>query len=243
MVSAGQARTVVGIIGNVISFGLFLSPVPTFYRIYKKKAVEDFSPVPYIVTVLNCMCWIFYGMPFVHPDSTLVVTINSVGLLLELIYLAIFFTYAAKLKNGRKKVLIGLASEVVFVIIIVVITMLALHTHTKRSLIVGVICDIVNILMYCSPLTIMRKVIQTRSVKYMPFYLSLASFLNGAVWTAYALLKFDIYILVSNSIGAVAGLVQLILYAIFYRTTLKDDHHGSPAKPSEVQLSSTHSAY
>lgn len=55
----------------------------------------------------------------------------------------------------QKKVLIGLASEVVFVIIIVVITMLALHTHTKRSLIVGVICDIVNILMYCSPLTIM----------------------------------------------------------------------------------------
>ena len=31
-----------------------------------------------------------------------------------------------------------------------------------------------------------RKVIQTKSVKCMPFYLSLTSFLNGCIWTAYA---------------------------------------------------------
>jgi solute carrier family 50 protein (sugar transporter) len=63
--------------------------------------VEDFSPDPYIATVLNCMFWVFYGLPIVHPDSILVVTINSVGLVLELIYLAIFYTYAGKQKNGR----------------------------------------------------------------------------------------------------------------------------------------------
>jgi solute carrier family 50 protein (sugar transporter) len=65
------------------------------------KAVEDFKPDPYIATVLNCMFWVFYGMPFVHPDSLLVVTINGVGLVLELIYLAVFYTYAAKQQNGR----------------------------------------------------------------------------------------------------------------------------------------------
>ncbi|KAG2710367.1 hypothetical protein I3760_04G023700 [Carya illinoinensis] len=241
MVSADFARNVVGIIGNVISFGLFLSPVPTFYRIIKKKAVEDFSPVPYIATVLNCLFWIFYGMPFVHPDSLLVVTINSVGLALELIYLAIFYAYAAGQKNGRKKVLIGLAGEVVFVVLIVVITMLALHTHKNRSMMVGIICDIFNIIMYVSPLTIMKQVITTKSVKYMPFSLSLANFLNGCVWTAYALIKFDIYILVSNGIGAVSGAAQLILYAVYYRTTPKDDDDDGDddvrQKPSNVQLS------
>ncbi|XP_059449156.1 bidirectional sugar transporter SWEET4-like [Corylus avellana] len=238
MVSAEAARNVVGVIGNVISFGLFLSPVPTFYKIFKNKAVEDFSPDPYIATVLNCMFWVFYGMPFVHPDSILVVTINSVGLVLELIYLAIYYTYASKHRNGRKKVLIGLAGEVIFVAIIVAITMLTLHTHTKRSLMVGVICDIFNIMMYCSPLTIMKKVITTKSVKYMPFYLSLTNFLNGCIWTAYALIKFDVYILVSNGIGAVSGLVQLILYGIYYRTTPKDDD----VKASEVQMSGTNAA-
>ncbi|KAM4124922.1 hypothetical protein ACJW30_01G271500 [Castanea mollissima] len=234
VMSAESIRNVIGIIGNVISFGLFLSPVPTFYRIIKNKAVEDFSPIPYIATVLNCIFWVFYGMPFVHPDSLLVVTINSVGLGLELIYLAIFYTYAAKQNNGR--VLLGLSVEVIFAAIIIIITMTTLHTYKKRSLLVGVICDIFNTLMYVSPLTVMKQVITTKSVEYMPFYLSLTNFLNGSIWTAYALIKFDIYVLVSNGIGAVSGAAQLILYAIYYRTTPKRND-DAPQKPTQIQLS------
>lgn len=61
--------------------------------------MEEFKPDPYLATVLNCLLWIFYGLPFIHPDSLLVVTINSIGLALELIYLTIFFVYAKN--NGR----------------------------------------------------------------------------------------------------------------------------------------------
>lgn len=42
------------------------------------------------------MFWIFYGLPVVHPDSTLVISINSAGLLLEFIYLNIFLFYTTK---------------------------------------------------------------------------------------------------------------------------------------------------
>ena len=31
--------------------------------------MDDFSPIPYIATVLNSIFWVFYGMPFVHPGS------------------------------------------------------------------------------------------------------------------------------------------------------------------------------
>ncbi|KAG7985581.1 hypothetical protein I3843_03G033700 [Carya illinoinensis] len=239
MVSAETARSVVGIIGNVISIGLFLSPVPTFCRIIKNKAVEDYSPLPYIATVLNCMLWIFYGLPIVHEHSVLVVTTNSVGLVLELIYLAIFYTYAAGQKNGRKKVAIGLAIEVVFVAVVAVITMLTLHSHERRSMMVGIIADFFNILMYISPLTVMKQVITTKSVKYMPFYLSLTNHLNGCIWTCYALIKFDIYVLVCNIIGAFAGAAQLILYGVYYSKTPKDDdinHHARKNRISELQL-------
>ena len=43
-----------------------------------------------------------------------------------------------------------------------------------------------------------HKVIKTKSVEYMPFFLSLVSFLNGVCCTSYALIKFDLYITVSN---------------------------------------------
>lgn len=42
-----------------------------------------------------------------------------------------------------------------------------------------------------------RMVIKTRSVKYMPFSLSLATFVNSIVWCLYALMPLDPYILVT----------------------------------------------
>lgn len=41
-------------------------------------------------------------------------------------------------------------------------------------------------------------VIKTKSVKYMPFFLSLANLCNGIIWVIYAMLKFDINVVVSD---------------------------------------------
>lgn len=244
VISAKTARNVIGIIGNVISFGMFASPVPTFYRIVKNKATEGFKPDPYLATVLNCLLWVFYGMPFVHPDALLVLTINAIGLVIELIYLAIFFTYSNT--KGRKKVVYWLAGEFLFFAVVVLIALLVFHGTKKRSLFVGVLCDIFNIIMYASPLTIMKKVIKTKSVKYMPFYLSLANFLNGSIWTAFALIKFDIFVLVSNGLGMISCAMQLILYAIYYKSTPKDDNDcdgdNAISRTNKVQLSTTTNA-
>ncbi|KVH92855.1 hypothetical protein Ccrd_005185, partial [Cynara cardunculus var. scolymus] len=166
---------------------------------------------------MNCLLWIFYGMPFNHPDSTLVVTINATGLVLELIYLTSFLIYG---KNShRKKIIAWLAIELVGLGAIAGLDLGFFHTHASRSNFVGIFCVVFGIIMYGSPLTIMWKVIRTKSVEYMPFPLSLAAFLNGCCWTTYALLKFDLFILIANGTGAVLGLTQLILYACFWRTT------------------------
>jgi solute carrier family 50 (sugar transporter) len=67
--------------------------------------VEEFKPDPYLATLLNCMLWVFYGLPIVHPNSILVVTINGVGLVIEGIYLLIFFIYATKQKRVSTTIL------------------------------------------------------------------------------------------------------------------------------------------
>ncbi|KAK6795290.1 hypothetical protein RDI58_008743 [Solanum bulbocastanum] len=180
-------RTIVGIIGNVISFCLFLSPMPTFRKIWKAKTVMQFKPDPYVVTALNCAVWVFYGMPFVHPDSLLVVTINGIGLFIEFLYI-------------MKKLSIFLGVEIILFAILVFVTLTFLHGTKNRSMLVGILAVIMNVAMYASPLTVMRRVISTKSVKFMPFYLSLANFCNGGIWFAYAFLKFDPYILVINYI-------------------------------------------
>ncbi|XP_054810818.1 bidirectional sugar transporter SWEET4-like isoform X2 [Prosopis cineraria] len=217
---------------------------PTFIGIIKKKAVEEFKPDPYLATVINCAFWVFYGMPFVHPNSILVLTINSVGLVFEVVYLAIFFTFAPQ--KGRKKVMLALLVETIFFGVIVLITMLAWHGTEKRSLIVGILSDVFNIVMYISPLTIMAKVIKTKSVKYMPFWLSFANFCNGLCWAIYALIHpFDLFVLISNGLGALSGLVQLILYTFYCSCkpdTSDSDDDNTSKKPAEIQLPATDGA-
>ncbi|KAF8696836.1 hypothetical protein HU200_036475 [Digitaria exilis] len=235
MISPDAARNVVGIIGNVISFGLFLSPVPTFWRICKAKDVEEFKADPYLATLLNCMLWVFYGIPVVHPNSILVVTINGIGLVIEAAYLTIFFLYSDGRK--RKRAFLVLAVEIVFVAIVVVSVLLAAHTHEKRSMIVGILCVIFGTMMYASPLTVMKQVITTKSVEYMPFFLSLVCFLNGLCWTAYALIRFDLYLTIPNGLGTLFGLAQLILYACYYKSTPKKTKEKNVELPTVVSAS------
>ncbi|XP_022767443.1 bidirectional sugar transporter SWEET5 [Durio zibethinus] len=232
MVTTETTRTIVGIIGNVISFFLFLSPVPTFAKIWKAKSVQEFKPDPYVATVLNCMMWVFYGLPIVHPDSVLIITINGIGLFIELTYVSIFLIYSPGQK--RRRIVIYLLIEVIFMAIVIFITLFVFHTTKNRSMFVGILAIIFNVGMYTSPLTVMHMVIRTRSVKYMPFTLSLFNFFNGVIWVIYASLKFDPYVLAPNGLGSLSGLVQLLLYAYFYRTTQWDEDDKPPQK---VQLS------
>ncbi|XP_011081454.1 bidirectional sugar transporter SWEET7-like [Sesamum indicum] len=215
--SKDDARTAVGIIGNIISLVLFLSPVPTFYRIWKKKSVEQYSPVPYLATFANCGLWVLYGLPMVHPKSTLVVTINGTGFVIEILYLSLFLIFSDAKK--RLRIVAVVVAECVFLAVLAILVLSLAHTTKLRSTIVGSICMAGNIFMYASPLSVMKLVITTRSVEYMPFSLSLFSFLNGVSWTSYALIRFDPFIAAPNGMGTVLGLAQLLLYATFYRST------------------------
>ncbi|KAK1285030.1 Bidirectional sugar transporter SWEET4 [Acorus calamus] len=219
MVSPDTARTVVGILGNIIALMLFLSPVPTFVKIYKKGSVEQFSPIPYLATLLNCMLWVVYGLPFVHPHSVLVLTINGTGLFIELTYILLFLIFS----DPRKRLLVlgMLVAGIAFVVAVAVLVMTLAHTHDRRSLVVGTLCVFFCMLMYAAPLSVMRLVIRTKSVEYMPLFLSVASFANGVCWTTYALIRFDLYITIPNSIGTLFAVMQLILYAMYYKSTQK----------------------
>ncbi|XP_010555891.1 PREDICTED: bidirectional sugar transporter SWEET8 [Tarenaya hassleriana] len=230
MVSAAQIRNGVGIVGNVISFFLFASPVPTFWRIVKNKSVEEFQVYPYIATVMNCMLWVFYGLPVVHTDSILVTTINGVGLVVEAIYLSIFFIYSKQQKNTRRNIILLLLLEIAAVVAVVLITLFALHTTFAKQTFVGVLCDAFNIAMYGSPCLVIGKVIKTRSVEYMPFWLSFVSFINAAIWTSYSLIhKLDLYVLISNGMGTLLCASQLIVYFVYRGSTPKVKDAEKPA--------------
>lgn len=142
-------RIAFGILGNV--FGVLLSMVPmiTFKRIIRKKSTEQFSCIPYVITLLNCLLSMWYGLPFVSPNNVLVVYVSSIGGVLEAIYVLIFLIFAPKKEKAK---ICGYLFVVLSIFsCLALVSLLAFHGN-KRKLLCGFAFTVSCIMMYGSPL-------------------------------------------------------------------------------------------
>ncbi|XP_057962689.1 bidirectional sugar transporter SWEET16-like isoform X2 [Malania oleifera] len=202
---------IVGIIGQPLKSFFSARPLKTFWGVVKKKSTEDYKALPYITTLLSTSLWTFYGL--LKPGGLLVVTVNSTGTVFQFIYVTLFLIYAPNNKKVKLMKLVGLL-DVGFLGLVIAITLLAFHGDMRLTF-SGVICSALNIGMYAAPLAVMRTVMKTESVEFMPFALSFFLFLNASSWSIYAVLVKDYYIGVPSGIGLVLGSFQLLIYAIY----------------------------
>ncbi|XP_022958511.1 bidirectional sugar transporter SWEET3b-like [Cucurbita moschata] len=222
MGSHHSIRMIVGIFGNGASLLLYCVPILTFWRVVKKKSTEEFSCVPYIVALLNCLLYTWYALPVVSNgwENFPVVTINGFGVLLEFSFIFIYVWFSSP--KRKKKVALRLVGVVIVFSCVGMISTFALKSHHLRKLFVGCIGLVASVAMYGSPLVAMKQVIKTKSVEFMPFYLSFFSFSASSLWLAYGLLSHDLFLASPNLVGSPLGLLQLVLYCI-YRNKGKEE--------------------
>lgn len=200
-----------GLLGNIVSFMVFLSPMPTFYKVYKKKSTEGFQSIPYVVGLFSAMLWIYYAL--LKGNAMLLITINSVGIVIQTFYISVFLFYAPKKARMESMKLIILFIVVGFGLIVLLTEFLA--KGTKRGVIVGWICLVFSLCVFVAPLGVLRQVIKTKSVEYMPILLSLALTLSAVMWFFYGLLLGDFNIAIPNTLGFTFGIIQIILYFVY----------------------------
>ncbi|THU58914.1 hypothetical protein C4D60_Mb03t19490 [Musa balbisiana] len=229
-----------GILGNIISFMVYLAPLPTFYRVCRRKSTEGFHSVPYVVALFSATLWIFYA--FVKTNAGLLITINAVGCVIETAYVVVYFTYApkaAKVHHTRslnhfmqatdcdssdlKKSVSGLqmfTAKLVLLVnvgmfgLILVLTLLFAR-GAKRVEVLGWICMSFSVSVFVAPLSIIRLVIRTKSVEFMPFSLSFFLTWSAVVWFGYGLLTKDLYVALPNVLGFIFGVLQMVLYVAY----------------------------
>ncbi|XP_071732618.1 bidirectional sugar transporter SWEET3 [Rutidosis leptorrhynchoides] len=215
-------RLAVGLMGNAASFLLYAAPIMTFARVIRKKSTEEFSVVPYAVSLLNCLMYTWYGLPVVSYkwENFPMITINGLGILLELSFIIIFIWFC----SPKQKLQAGVMTTAVIIIFtaVALISTFLFHDHKTRKELVGGVGLIASVGMYASPLVVMKKVIQTKSVEYMPFSLSLFSFIASALWMAYGLLGRDLIIAAPNLVGAPLGALQLALYCKYRNRVMEE---------------------
>nr|GMC51570.1 bidirectional sugar transporter N3-like [Ipomoea batatas] len=84
--------SVFGILGNIFSVFVFLAPVSTFIEIYRARSTMDFDSLPFILALLSCKLWMYYG--FIQENATLLIIIGSIGVVVETTYILIFLVFA-----------------------------------------------------------------------------------------------------------------------------------------------------
>ncbi|XP_057517260.1 bidirectional sugar transporter N3-like [Amaranthus tricolor] len=220
-----------GLLGNIISFMVFLAPLPTFIRVYKKKSTEGFQSIPYVVAIFSAMLWIYYAL--LKGNSMLLITINVAGVIIETIYVAIFITYATRqARISTLKLLLflnfgGFCSIVLFC-----------HYLVKgevRLQVYGWICVAFSISVFAAPLSVMRTVIRTKSVEYLPFNLSVCLTLTATIWFLYGFVQKDLYITLPNVVGFLFGVAQMVLYAIYRKHDKATEKQKLPEVVSPVK--------
>nr|XP_043614880.1 bidirectional sugar transporter NEC1-like [Erigeron canadensis] len=215
-----------GLLGNIVSFMVFLAPIPTFYKVYKKKSTEGFHSAPYVVGLFSAMLWIYYAL--LKSNVVLLITINSVGIFIETVYIGLFLFYAPKKARMESLKLIVLLIVVGFGLIVGLTQFFA--TGVTRGVIVGWICLVFSLCVFVAPLGVLRQVIKTKSVEYMPILLSVALTLSAVMWFFYGLLLGDFNIAIPNVLGFTFGIIQMVLYFVY-----KNKKHVGDEKTSKYE--------
>ncbi|KAG8048084.1 hypothetical protein GUJ93_ZPchr0008g12794 [Zizania palustris] len=209
---AHPAADLSGIAGNIISFLVFLAPVPTFLQVYRKKSTGGFSSVPYVVALFSSVLWIFYAL--VKTNSKPLLTINVFGCVVEMVYVVVYLVYAPRKARLRTLAYFFLLDVAAFALIVVVTLYFITKPHQVKFL--GSVCLAFSMAVFVAPLSIIFKVIKTKSVEFMPIGLSFFLTLSAVAWFCYGLFTKDPYVMYPNVGGFFFSCVQMALY-FWYR--------------------------
>jgi len=231
----------IGIVATVSTLCFFLAPSKTFLGIIKKGSTEGFRGEGFMLTFFNCTLWVLYSL---YQGSRLMPLVcNSAGAVLAVVYIFLFAMYLprsnSKASGGEINPAAGGAPTAYttpqkylfqFFITIALLGLVGglvnldifdfdIADQNFPAFVFGLIADVFNILMYGAPLTVMKLVIRTKSVKFMPFLVSFFTLTNSIAWLAYGLYVGDIWITVPNASGFLLGISQLILYSLYCRNS------------------------
>jgi len=205
-------RQKIALVGIVLGICLSLSPIPTFVDIaIHSKSTGGYTVAPYISSLLCSSLWLTYALIAGSAKSDMI-PLNAISFGIYFIYCGIFLFYTPERFKTLRVYMAALG---------ILAAVVAVGIFTKSLIFVGVMATIGNCLMFAAPMMVMQLVVRTQSVRYMPLLLSLSAFLCADVWLLWAILVNDYFVLVPNALGAVFGLIQLVLYAFIWNREKK----------------------
>ncbi|CAL8329130.1 unnamed protein product [Lota lota] len=189
----------------VFTVGMFSTGLADLKKMMSTKSSENIQFLPFLMTCLNNLGWLYYGM--LKNDGTVII-VNVIGACLQILYI-IFYCHYTKEKcrvMSQTSVAAGvLAAGWLYFYML-------LPQGDAQLAQLGLTCSVVTVCMYASPLTDLVGIVRSRNLQCLSFPLTVATFFTSTSWVLYGLQLDDYYIMVPNTPGIFTSLIRLFLF-------------------------------
>ncbi|XP_054271470.1 sugar transporter SWEET1-like [Macrosteles quadrilineatus] len=185
----------------------FLSGALVCNKFVQKGTTSDVSCLQFVAGFLSCGLWLSYGLLI---DDSSIVLVNSVGTILFMCYIFIFYTYTL-----RKNAVVKQVMAVLMVMVSVRLYAYWVSDITVARTHLGLVACSTTIMFFSAPLTNLAYVLRVKSAESLPFPMILMTFLVSFQWFLYGIILENPIIQYPNIVGCLLSLFQLSLFVIY----------------------------
>ena len=211
-----------GFLAPIASVVVGLSPFPTVHRIVHDGKVGDFPLLPYTVMIISATMWFAYGL---LRGEAQIWACNGIALVMGLYYLLNYIRFAHTASTATT--LPGTVEQhihaALFTMMACVLWTILQFSGQDPAWLIGKVGMVFGVLLFASPLTVLRVVIETKSALSIPLPFTIASTINCFLWSVSGLWQLgDPNIYIPNLLGLGFSLAQLAL-KVYYQENLLDE--------------------
>jgi hypothetical protein len=218
---------IIGLLGIIPTLAMFGSPLLTMYRRWKS---ADPIPTPNMLDPMvgqfaNCSVWIAYAIISVNP---IVIATNSAGFLVAILGMVVYYLRTAPEFLKRQRIILAVVIAIVAGIIFLEAAVLPSNIVLHIS---GSIAVVGSFILYSAPISVIKKVWDTKSTQSLSLPASCGMLFNATWWTVYGIMKPDIFMFLSNVVG-----IFIMGFALFtlWKFSEKKGTAAASAKPVEM---------
>ena len=222
-------KVVAPVIGLTLANVMFFSGVPAMLKCKKESSLGDMNPGPFPLILANCVGWMSYSL-LIHDYFLFFgnAPASMVGMYFTLVGYGLS-PVGSKTRHQLELLVMGLMGAMLAVVFYLgMVTQDTNVSLTQKQTVMGLFCNFVLLIYYAVPLSTMREVLRTKNSKSLFFPMAAANTANGLAWFTYGVALNDPYLMAPNGIGAVLGLIQIVLI----KTYPSDKRNGSIPTPS-----------
>ena len=188
---------------------VFMAPLPTIRRIQQDKTVANLPLLPYSSMIGSAMVWTTYG---ILKGEARIWSANLFGLILGLYFFVSFTKHAPKASPTLPGTVLQHVQGIGALTLATLLVASMSSTPEVATSIIGTAGVVMVFIMFASPLSVLKSVLEKKSAKSIPLPFTLASLVNCALWSIFGWYGIhDVNIYLPNLLGLACTLAQLAL--------------------------------